>query len=113
MKLTLAFIGFAALLVAAFVCWPFVQPVPWPAPAVTASPDRVAEARAASQKVIQRLRLERQRLEFELYELELNAYERKHGLRARLEREAADLRHPERMPWNRPEYRPDQCANCR
>jgi hypothetical protein len=110
MKLTLAFIGFAALLVAAFVCGHFT----WDAAATAiTAPDPVAQARAASQYVIQRDRPIRQALEFKIYELELNAYERKHGLRARIEREYEDSRHPERMPWNKPEYRPDQCANCR
>ena len=110
MKSTLAFIGFAALLVAAFASGHFT----WDTVAMTiAGPDPVAQARAASQEVIQRLRPERQRLEFEQYELQMKAYGRKHGLRAQIEREDEDLRHPERLPWNKPEYRPEQCANCR
>jgi hypothetical protein len=65
-----------------------------------ASHDPIAEAHATAQAIVLREKLEQQRLSFELYELNLNRYEREHGLKARLDRESEDQRHPERMPWH-------------
>jgi hypothetical protein len=102
-KSVLSLIGFAALLVAAFVGGNFTRDSA--VRAVAAPEDRVAEARATSQDLILHARLDEQRIAYEMYELQMNAYGRKHGLRARIEREAEDLRHPERLPWHKFETR--------